>query len=628
MNGRLLVFALLIIGLGASIYTGVQRIYVESENKAVEIVLDYDEVLQMAAATGKTPVEVMKQFQKAGATSVAITEETVADLIQDGLLTPLGARRYQTTYQQADRVLRNLGQNFPHRDFGRLAFTWDYRDQLTQISLPMDPGYLSTLPVGLSSEAIRQTLAAGLIPVARLVNFPGATPRAINTKLADVKSKGIDTVIFSGDQVLGYRGAINSTSAAVKENRLAVGWVEFSKQKGDRKLAEKSADSLVVVHSISTEEMTKLTRTGVVDRFQKAVRERGARLLYVRMFQMTSGNIMRDNTDYIAAIAGSIEQAGYTRKEVHPTREVKSGSALRALSAAGVAAGAVLLLLSLVRLSPAATALCTLGLVLVCAGLAGSAEIGRKAVALLSAMVFPTLAVVNALKSTPETPTNAGFIATRTLGRFLMAVLTVSVGGMLIVGLLSDRSFMLRVDQFIGVKLAHLAPVLILAAIYAGGVAWKSGTWAEQKQVLMSRVREVASNPILIWQAAAAVAMLMVVGLMVARSGNDSGLGISALELRFRSFLDQVLYVRPRTKEFLIGYPALILGIAFALRGMRQWAAPLVVLGSIGLVSALNTFCHIHTPVTLSLMRVVNGAIVGGLFGLVLMMLVMPRRRK
>jgi uncharacterized membrane-anchored protein YjiN (DUF445 family) len=41
-----------------------------------------------------------------------------------------------------------------------------------------------------------------------------------------------------------------------------------------------------------------------------------------------------------------------------------------------------------------------------------------------------------------------------------------------------------------------------------------------------------------------------------------------------------------------------------------------VVVGSIGLISALNTFCHIHTPVELSIFRVINGTLVGGIIGL------------
>lgn len=176
---------------------------------------------------------------------------------------------------------------------------------------------------------------------------------------------------------------------------------------------------------------------------------------------------------------------------------------------------------------------------------------------------------------------------------------------------------MLRTDQFIGVKSAHLLPIIALALLYVGGIAWHSDTWSRIKERFWSRLRDIGANPVLIWQAAAMLAAVAVVGLMVARSGNDSGLGVSPIELRFRSVLDKMLYVRPRTKEFLLGYPALLAGIAFALRGRRQWAAPLAVVGSIGLISALNTFCHIHTPLQLSLLRVVNGGVVGLIVGIV-----------
>ena len=46
----------------------------------------------------------------------------------------------------------------------------------------------------------------------------------------------------------------------------------------------------------------------------------------------------------------------------------------------------------------------TIGLIVICAGLAGAGEAGRKIVALLSAIVFPTLAAINVAKSTPESP--------------------------------------------------------------------------------------------------------------------------------------------------------------------------------------------------------------------------------
>jgi hypothetical protein len=120
------------------------------------------------------------------------------------------------------------------------------------------------------------------------------------------------------------------------------------------------------------------------------------------------------------------------------------------------------------------------------------------------------------------------------------------------------------------------------------------------------------------WQALGLLLALIIIGLMIARSGNEAGIGVSPIELKFRAILDKVLGVRPRTKEFLVGYPLLFVGIACALHGRRREAAVLVTIGSIGLVSVVNTFCHIHTPLVLSSLRTINGFVVGAVIGIVL----------
>ncbi len=176
---------------------------------------------------------------------------------------------------------------------------------------------------------------------------------------------------------------------------------------------------------------------------------------------------------------------------------------------------------------------------------------------------------------------------------------------------------MLRIDQFMGIKVAHLAPILVLAGAFAGAIAWKPDTWQAQKRRLSKSFGRLLASPILMWQAMGMLALVVVVGLVVARSGNDAGLEVSSIELKLRAILDKVLVVRPRTKEFLIGYPALLIGIALALQGQRRWAAILVTVGSIGLASALNTFCHIHTPLAVTALRTVNGVILGVVVGLI-----------
>jgi hypothetical protein len=101
------------------------------------------------------------------------------------------------------------------------------------------------------------------------------------------------------------------------------------------------------------------------------------------------------------------------------------------------------------------------------------------------------------------------------------------------------------------------------------------------------------------------------------RSGNAPVLGPSGLEIKMRSVLETVLAVRPRTKEFLLGHPALMLGAALALRGRRTWLPLVAVVAALGQASLVNTFCHFHTPLLVSIIRTANGVWLGAILGLV-----------
>ena len=60
--------------------------------------------------------------------------------------------------------------------------------------------------------------------------------------------------------------------------------------------------------------------------------------------------------------------------------------------------------------------------------------------------------------------------------------------------------------------------------------------------------------------------VVLVAGVVfVARSGHTSGMPVSQTELRFRAFLEQAFYARPRTKELMIGHPAFMLAAMAAL---------------------------------------------------------------
>ena len=100
----------------------------------------------------------------------------------------------------------------------------------------------------------------------------------------------------------------------------------------------------------------------------------------------------------------------------------------------------------------------------------------------------------------------------------------------------------------------------------------------------------------------------------IGRTGNN---GISfSFELAFRDWLEDTLYVRPRTKEFLIGFPFFVLGV-YVLKTKPLLGRIFLVIGVIGFLSIMNTFNHLHIPLDLSVIRTVYGLILGFIIGLV-----------
>jgi hypothetical protein len=125
------------------------------------------------------------------------------------------------------------------------------------------------------------------------------------------------------------------------------------------------------------------------------------------------------------------------------------------------------------------------------------------------------------------------------------------VGALFIVGLLADRLFLIKADAFAGSRFPNSSRSL--------SWPWSTFWICARATAARGRTRSTTPggkscgsprSPILLWQVAAALATLFVLALVVLRSGNDGGVGVSAGELKVRALLDQLLYTRPRFKEF------------------------------------------------------------------------------
>ena len=625
LSGWLLTLGLVVSSLAAGA-VALQRLRVEQANRAVEVVLDYPDVAQWASAEGKTVAEWLRSFSTPF--SVALTEGTLAEW---GMPVAAPTPTYllsEARFQQAKRIFAlkarvelQLPQDAPAvevRSESGARF-WVVGDPLTimQIGLGLDP------------VQVEQVRAGGKPIVARLTNPQGITPLALRGSLLFAREQGASLLIFAGDQVLGYRPGLQATAHTIQANAMRFGAIEFAKQAGAGNLSQAIPEHTVRVHSVGLAESLLLSPGEIVERLARAAQERNIRVLYLRAGGADTATLR----EILQQLEQRLHRAGYAIREsgARPFGALQPPIWQFALVGLGVGVLAGWALTLFRRVGVWAFAPLALG---VAFALLCLLPLGRKAVALAAALLFPTVGMlamawlaraefVKAADSeSPLTPAlsplekggeGTGVGESNLLAAFawkgarllLVPFAWSLMGALHIVGLLAETPFLIKADQFAGVKVAHALPLLLVLAFYTAYTVGRWDFW-----------REWLARPVLWGQALLALVVLGAVGLMLIRTGNEAPGAVPDWELRLRALLESVMQVRPRTKEFLIGHPALVVGVWMLLTGRMRFLPLAMFLATIGQVSVVNTFCHLHSPLLVSLQRTGWGILLGIVLGL------------
>ncbi len=186
----------------------------------------------------------------------------------------------------------------------------------------------------------------------------------------------------------------------------------------------------------------------------------------------------------------------------------------------------------------------------------------------------------------------------------VVAVLLFFGCGTVMSAMLSGADYFLNNKIFSGVKLTLIAPILYTAVLIFAK-SYKKRTLQDYKEMVRGVIRQIR------WYHIAILCVLLALGaLYVIRSGNVNK--ISFVEVYMRNLLTELFAARPRTKEFLIGWPCFALYVFYAKYGkfkLIKWAAALGA--SILFASSINTFCHVFTMTHTMYMRVVFGLLFG-----------------
>ena len=187
------------------------------------------------------------------------------------------------------------------------------------------------------------------------------------------------------------------------------------------------------------------------------------------------------------------------------------------------------------------------------------------------------------------------------LATALVSLLILSIG---MGSMLSGIGYYFNNNIFRGIKLSLLVPVAYTAIIYYLMFMKK-----ENGNLLNDIYKLLNANIKVFWVIIGGVT-LAAGAYYIIRSGNVES--ISGMEKTLRNTLTDLFSARPRTKEFLVGYPALIL-LAYYIKKtdikLLQWL--LAIASSILAASVTNSFCHVFTDYSVIVSRTVNGLIVG-----------------
>jgi hypothetical protein len=637
------------VGVIASAPLIAGRAEMEQSSNLVDFVFDYRDLIDISTYKADPQSYIKEQLQamkEAGVTGLAVYESTLSELENSGSI---------KLYSAEDAALLNGDEDLQKSNYTYLLFSD------TQTAATLEPiirsgfalydietmpwSYEGNLGLGIAVGALEATvtpLDPDPVQLALLqeygfrisVRLSDARPydqERMDALFGRLTNQGVSSIIFAGSSVTGYaentnKLALTGMAELIKKYKLEVAIIDLplaKQQKGVAKLASLTGFQAVRLHSILEEEASKGAEL-LADRFVLAVKDRNFRMIYLnaRMsvdkeqgtVKVPLANLYTSLNDPEFGAIERIQDLGYTMGQPEPFKQ-HTNTLWDKLCMALVCLGAIALISRMSRLF-----LPKLTILVFIAGIGFTAllyvmnsVLVVQALALLAAVSAPTIAVIGAIQLVERRGArqdqasglaNLGW----SLIVFIRTILLSLIGAVYTVALLNHVTYILVLNQFRGVSVLHMLPIL-LVALYVVCFHRTSSF----REVLLRCKHILTMNIRVFWVVLAAAAAVVLLYYM-SRTGNQGT--VSPLERMFRSLLENTLGARPRNKE-LITHPFIIIGLYLFLRYRKYGILTLFIAGTMGQLSVVDTFAHLHTPLDISLLRVVYGVVISCFIALV-----------
>lgn len=676
----------MLAGIICGLWLNCARHAVEEKNNTVEMAMEYEGLQQLAKWEGYETPDILRRFKEAGVTSLIVFDTTLEKLNGTGAVHSVsgvellkqaalgGGGRFAAVLNAGDvepdavyimagsseeiysEVKEDLYLRYSAERIRVIPGTPEIIEVLGDPRVVDSDNYdtkmpLLQSPLGLLTSELREVKDAGFNVIIRPQNYLPVTEAQINSIFNRIAKSGANVVgyINCGREVVGYPDKLDYMAQQLIERGMVFGMVEhytqlqFAPVDGLFPMAELMDYRAARAYIIGTEEQRKLKVPDALRRWALTDEERNIRINYIKPFMLPQGgqDILELNLDYVKNIAADVQGRGFKLGAASVFNAADDGYKAYfpekwalVLPALAVVAAAVMYCAQLfgLRSKTQYMLFALAGAAAAAAVLKMSSPLPRQALAFTAACVFPVLSMTVIIEWWASAKAGCKCLVQLILRAVLQLGVAVALslcGAVLLSALLGDVRFFLEMDIYRGVKLTFVMPVLLMLLWYIKrfnvfGTPSGGGLVQDLRYMLATHIK---------------LEHLFVLGVLafaayifVGRSGHTSGVPVLGIELKMRALLEQLMYARPRTKEFMIGHPAFFAAVYAAYhQAPRLWQMVLAAAAVIGQGSLVQTFAHMRTPVMMSFVRAVDGYWLGALFGIaavIVLNLCMPYVKK
>ncbi|MDR7856567.1 DUF5693 family protein [Tissierella sp.] len=501
---------------------------------------------------------------------------------------------------------------------------------------------LIRLGLGFDEEKIKTIKEAGLEVILRPMSYNPSWcgEKYINANLEDyarfdVKAK---YMIFSGEEVMGYPANIDIVREFMEKNNTKIGLIESGVQRGH--IEQEGLDELTEVLDYNAirvfsippyiQERYKFYNYSgseeIENTIYRAVTERNIRLVFFRPFKYDNNSYVTNYEEYermFESFEERIAEHGMVLGDASVMPNNTVNIIFKILIGLGILGGGIIMLEGMFNINEKFKKLLIIaGILFIIVFPFAFPYFSVKIYAMLAAVVFPTLSMIYFCSRTKASYFSGNHSTLKQsilkgLGLIVTMALISSIGALYVASLLSSTEFLLEMDIFRGVKISQLIPILLYSMTFLGYFGYRKEKDKSITKINISDIKDILVDNIKIYFLVLFIVVAAAGYVYLARTGHETNVQPSDLEMIGRNFLELKLIARPRIKEFIVAFPAIILGIYAAInrKKLLVYLAGLAVV--IGQTSIVNTFTHLRTPMYLSIFRTFYGLIFGIVLGVI-----------